>query len=90
MSAQHTPGPWFIDDDIVVNNGIAVRSEDYGVAKVWNYWAGEAATNKANARLISAAPDMLAALKLARDALGANAARDAVDNAIARAEGASS
>lgn len=33
-------------------------------------------------------PEMLAALKLARNALGANAARDAVDAAIAKAEAA--
>lgn len=38
---------------------------------------------------IIAAPDMLAALKLARDEMGANAARDTVDAAIARAEGRS-
>ncbi|MDQ0505989.1 hypothetical protein [Xanthobacter agilis] len=47
----------------------------------------ECACTEANANLIASAPEMLAALKLAHEALGANAARDFVDAAIAKAEG---
>lgn len=42
---------------------------------------------EANERLILAAPDMLEALKIARQYVGANAGRDAIDAAIAKAEG---
>ena len=47
------------------------------------------ATAEKMARAYNVHDDMLAALKLARDEMGANAARDAVDAAIARAEGRS-
>jgi predicted nucleic acid-binding protein len=43
--------------------------------------------NEANAHMISAAPDMYEALKLASEALGKNAAYDAVMAALAKARG---
>lgn len=54
--------------------------------KEWQ-WGRCCTPKEADARLIAASPDMLVALQLARDALGANAARDAVDAAIAKATG---
>jgi hypothetical protein len=55
MNAQHTPGPWraaYITREEV----LVVRSADSEVALVAN-------DNDANARLIAAAPELLAALK---------------------------
>ncbi len=64
--AQHTPGPWEVgpvDDTVVTHVGVdGVRYEvaaidgDYNQPETWPVM-------EANARLISAAPDMLAALK---------------------------
>lgn len=59
MKTNHTPGPWTV-------NGKTVKSVDHGhhytVARVDNpKFTPEA--NAANARLIAAAPDLLAALR---------------------------
>jgi hypothetical protein len=95
MSGQHTPGGWY-----------AVRSERFPewliqaegrtatVAVV--YWYDrhdDGAESDANARLIVAAPDMLAALELARATLADHGQQDTdnwptfqtVDAAIAKA-----
>ena len=53
MNTQHTPGPWY------VANGVQIRSDKHQVAKAWSF-AGK--TGEANAQLIAAAPDLLAAL----------------------------
>lgn len=57
MSAQHTPGPWTRNrhDDIHDANGDLVCGA----------CGPEAADQEANARLIAAAPDLLAALSAA-------------------------
>jgi hypothetical protein len=59
MSAQHTPGPWVV---VAGNQRRAVRvcakSETISVATVHSL-----TDQDANARLIAAAPDMLAALR---------------------------
>lgn len=57
---KHTPAPWH------VANGVQIRSERDQIAKVWMMRHGE---GKANAHLIAAAPDLLAALEVAADAL---------------------
>lgn len=86
MTAQkHTPGEWFWRDDVNTGEydlspGVLTTNLTDGTP-----WGDE--IDRANARLIAAAPEMLEALKLARDALGANAARDTVDAAIAKATG---
>jgi hypothetical protein len=62
--SKHTPGPWTFDNGIEF---ICTDTSPYGewaVAKV-NIVRAEA---KANARLIAAAPELLDALKLMRDA----------------------
>ena len=52
MSAQHTPGPWLIEDD---GEAQEIVTEDGRYAIAW--------TTPKNARLIAAAPELLEALK---------------------------
>lgn len=54
--AKHTPGPWAVSGGNIIQD---VRGLD--VAKVWMGPRGEL-NDTANARLIAAAPDLLAAL----------------------------
>ena len=58
MSAKHTPGPWVAGTKSVT----APETEDRLGIDVRLY-SGNAGDNLANARLIAAAPDMLAALR---------------------------
>ena len=62
--SRHTPGPWSVGDKRGVWVGPVVTAEDgkRGVAFV----CGE---SDANARLLAAAPELLAALKVAADAI---------------------
>lgn len=57
--SKHTPGPWH------VANGVQIRSQRDQIAKVWMMRGGE---GKANAALMAAAPDLLAALNLLHEA----------------------
>ena len=102
MSAKHTPGPWAVSysaDGMTVDTAKPVRFNltTAGTAVVCNvfpYHDAEHFSGEANARLIAAAPELLASL---RWALGAMAARNPVwtegENyaqaraAIAKAEG---
>lgn len=63
-TVTHTPGPWWVErrvgDALQVNAKHRGEGSSYCVASV-NHWEGE--TDRANARLIAAAPEMLAALK---------------------------
>ncbi len=52
---QHTPGPWTVSIDTHQHPCLVISSDDLRVAKI--SWA-----NAADARLIAAAPDLLAAL----------------------------
>lgn len=63
MSEQFTPGPWHVSDD----DGKRVMAGDEPIARIWikasdpqERWLE---TLDANARLIAAAPDLLASLK---------------------------
>jgi hypothetical protein len=63
--AQHTPGPWRVfttpDNSKVI--GIGERTGD-GIADCgFGVWRGGSEEARANAQLMAAAPDMLAALK---------------------------
>lgn len=105
MDAKHTPGPWGYEDPmgpdiltIVANPSDpaydwvwvaqigtdGVEDEDGKIIDQRPFWEHEA-----NARLIAAAPDMLAALKGIRAHRPdyADSAWDAVDEAISKAEG---
>lgn len=55
--AEHTPGPWAIDG----NNRLDVTANDYGT--VATVLAPTTPAGQANARLIAAGPDLLAALE---------------------------
>lgn len=78
----HTPGPWTLSGNIV--NG-----PHYAVAIVGGIYP----TQDANARLIAAAPELLAALKMARTAFVRRSNSyhsnflDELNAAIAKAEG---
>lgn len=88
--AKHTPGPWVTsatDDTVVIDatgREVAAIDGDYNDPDTWPQM-------EANARLIAAAPDLLLALREARDAL--NGAPNTVglhsqiNSAIAKAEG---
>jgi hypothetical protein len=62
MSTQHTPGPWKVREDYA--GAMSVVSHDHFLARV-----GPPNTEQAvaNARLIAAAPDLLAALQAAEN-----------------------
>lgn len=61
-TTKHTPGPWMADHH-PINGNIWVTSQSVDVAAC----SGDDATGKANAALIAAAPDLLAAAHLAAD-----------------------
>lgn len=66
MSVQHTPGPWTIYKTVNVMGGsdgrrLVANAGGHQDNRVADNGNGE---NEANARLIAAAPDLLAALKL--------------------------
>jgi hypothetical protein len=69
-TTQHTAGPWTQGDD----NPLSIYGKYTNVATVHGTHATGARTEeeaRANARLIAAAPDLLAALKLAKNAIDA-------------------
>lgn len=59
---EHTPGPWTVTKAEVGYNFREVVAPGFGVVCEVGDWS---AHNEANARLIAAAPDLLAALKAA-------------------------
>lgn len=64
MSAKHTPGPWIIDieDDKRWDIYVDVGDDLWVVVSITPLLGGDVLTDKdkANARLIAAAPDLLA------------------------------
>lgn len=90
---QHTPGPWIQSKRMMICQ-IAILSDEDQLATVY----GETGENQANANLIAAAPDLLEALEVLKDAfivaVGATSpyAREALRRpmaAIAKARGES-
>ena len=87
MSA-HTPGPWRVKGALVLPPNSCGVPECCGIAECFHGSNQELA--EANARLISAAPDLLAALQaalLAKDACFADAELMQANDAIAKALG---
>jgi len=90
-AATHTPGPWRQDEpgSLLVVAGEAKHATDI-VAGCWGHSDVRYAEGVANARLISAAPDLLAALKAEIDTHGHLSGRCAVpagaDGCSARCE----
>ena len=66
MSTQHTPGPWNAHHD----HGWLVVESDNGDLYVKVEKGSAARKHMANARLIAAAPELLAALRMARESIG--------------------
>jgi hypothetical protein len=68
--ADHTPGPWTFEDDMgshIIRGAAQENKTSFGSYYFSPYvastWGGH---NEANARLIAAAPELLAALRLTR------------------------
>lgn len=79
MSEQkHTPGKWKVV--YATKGAFQVEDEDGAVLCARNYWDNRAAESEANARLISAAPELLESLKKVTAALVA------VTSTVIRAE----
>lgn len=93
---KHTPGPWIIrqgdewTSSIVTNDGVNALGEPmYWEVASYNLRRAEC---RANAHLIAAAPELLAALILAKDMMIANDLSlpytfEVIDDAIAKAKG---
>lgn len=96
---KHTPGPWdveFAPDDLPHLRGAWNVAAGVGryrcVVASRNLWPHRGGESDANAHLIAAAPDLLAALKWAHQHCtmlygNGDAMVDAMSAAIARAEG---
>jgi len=63
MSSKHTPGPWTVEiedcDDFAFSRGMVYDATNGIVAEVYAHT--DMPTTEANARLLAAAPDLLAA-----------------------------
>ncbi len=94
MEAKHTPGPWHVVGWVEENTG-PVRNIA-NAAGCTLAFIQHCAEDKANARLMAAAPDLLAALLSADLAmanggiLASHAARKEIASAIAKATGETS
>ncbi len=79
MSAQHTPGPWCVND---LYADTEIRGPENSGAMIcvmspWGIAADDPSPQRANARLIAAAPDLLAATEALLDAItGANGSKE--------------
>lgn len=62
MSAQHSPGPWWIDDDGFIASGSGDTYLTIAEPHCMDS-EGRESEIQANAQLIAAAPELLAALK---------------------------
>ena len=99
MMGKHTPGPWTVDESHI-NGSINAGKRHVALANFYNCHDEEMRVTrdqqKANTQLISSAPDLLAALKKALEALeraddygvpGLGRVIDAADDAIRKADG---
>jgi hypothetical protein len=84
--STHTPGPWgyTYDGSSTWSIGPEADPQDGSVASIFDRKDERA---RANARLIAAAPDLLAALKYLLELGGDDDRRIAAEAAIAKAEG---
>ena len=94
IETKHTPEPWTIDEDgmicHVTTDPFTGKRVNIYVAEICFIGPGTLPAQRANARLIAAAPDMLEALEnLENDALVAMPATawQMVQDAIAKARG---
>lgn len=87
MAAPHTPGPWSIAGS---GYGLDVRCAAGNIVGMTRRFGQNPAEVEANARLVAAAPDLLAALEYVMSAHGEQLtdALEAARAAIAAAKGA--
>jgi hypothetical protein len=89
---QHTPGPWEVDGDRDGDQLLVIQSESKGEICNVTFTLGYGHADEANARLIAAAPDLLAACEAAlarenqRDTPAFSSLRGQLRNAIAKAK----
>ena len=90
MNTKHTPGPWHtrVYHGEAVRDGVAVYGD--GITVVRDIWGRTLEQSAANAALIAAAPDMLAALEWVAHTSDDCNSRDAARAAIAKATGVQS
>jgi len=90
MTTQHTPGPWYVDcqnESAAIGYRAIVDGDGYTVCN-------PSPMGQANARLIAAAPDLLAALEVVREYMDHAADQFSYEDivqiraAIAKAKGA--
>lgn len=95
-TSEHTPGPWFpVWNDHYWEISLADDRHGPTIGSVWARETGVPASSVADARLIAAAPDLLAALKRAENLIAAAFGNHAESSptlediraAIAKAEG---
>lgn len=65
MKPKHTPGPWIVRESSQGYIDIVAKRNHIGLANVARVLLPREPQDAANAHLIAAAPEMLAALKLA-------------------------
>lgn len=88
MNTKHTPGPWTALRASVISGPFVICPRVHAGARM--SIDDSCAAAEANARLIAAAPELLAALEDCREALrraGADGELRVVDAAIAKARG---
>lgn len=87
MSTKHTPEPWKQTENKELNCIFIQSPTGLIIAKIMDFcMRGEA---KANAKLIAAAPELLAALKLCLETIQINGVTELYEiNAVRRAESA--
>ncbi len=87
---KHTPGPWFTDGPMILaHDKHAGSPAKFVVADLTGGIAKPADTREANARLIAAAPDLLAVVKDVSCAMGRypQGLQDRITAALAKAGG---
>lgn len=95
MSVLHTPGPWTRHDYRIFREDPPTQRNFRQIATCASNAAGRTAEAEANARLIAAAPDLLAAARAVAETCPCDpdinpqweAAWDALATAIVKAEG---
>jgi len=89
---EHTPGPWWDESGIIHAKSAEWTAENHSCVHIAAVqWLDDFSESEANANLIAAAPDLLAACKTAVKKcpfpVGAALAKEKLQNAIAKAEG---
>jgi hypothetical protein len=81
MNQSHTPGPWHFRD----GSGLVRDDHKNVIADVWQDYGSD--TSRANLRLVTAAPDLLAALRFIANDCPIKQHADIARAAIEKAEG---